>query len=292
MERKRDVIAVSGATGRQGGAVARHLLAAGARVRALARKLDGKAAQALAGKGAELVQVDLDDAASVGRALEGAWGVFAVQNTWEAGVEREEQQGKTFAEQARRLGVQHFVYSSVGSANRKTGIPHFESKWRVEEAVRGLRFPSYVILRPTAFMENILGAGTGLAEGKLRSAIAPETRVQTVAVDDIGRFGVLAFTRHAELDRREIELAGDELTVPEEAEILTGVLRTPIRYERQPIQELRAISEDLALNVEWFDRVGYDADIDALERTYGIKMTRFRDWAAANKLLLSGLTAA
>jgi uncharacterized protein YbjT (DUF2867 family) len=292
MERKRDVIAVSGATGRQGGAVARHLLAGGYRVRALARKLDGKAAQALAAKGAELVKADLDDPDAVERALEGVWGAFAVQNTWEAGVEGEVRQGTAFAERAKRRGVQHFVYTSVGSANRKTGIPHFESKWRVEEAVRGQHFPSHVILRPTMFMDGFLSAGTGLAEAKVRTAIAPQTRVQMVTVDDIGRFGAMAFTRHAELAGREIELAGDALTMPEVAEILTGILHTSIRYDRQPIEQVRATSEDLALNIEWFDRVGYAADIDALERTYGVKMTRFRDWAAANKLLLSGMTAA
>ena len=87
-------ILVTGATGQQGGAVARALLAGGHKVRALTRKPDGEAARALAGKGAEVVRGDLDDVASLEKALAGAWGVFAVQNTWEAGVEGEEQQGK------------------------------------------------------------------------------------------------------------------------------------------------------------------------------------------------------
>src|SRR5947207_5521933 len=89
-------------------------------------------------------------------ALAGAWGVFGVQNTWEAGVEREEVQGKRLATLAREAGVEHYVYTSVGSAHRHTGVPHFDNKWRIEETVRSLGFPSHVILRPVFFMENLL----------------------------------------------------------------------------------------------------------------------------------------
>src|SRR5207249_9424122 len=104
--------------------------------------------------GAEVAQGELEDAESLKRPTQGAWGVFAVQNTWEAGVEAEEAQGKRIAEIARKNGVQHYVYTSVASAHRKTGIPHFDNKWRVEETVRGLAFPSHVIIRPAVFMEN------------------------------------------------------------------------------------------------------------------------------------------
>src|SRR6266516_4111732 len=102
-------ILVTGATGHQGGAVARELLARGHRVRAMTRKPQSEPAKALADLGAEVVAGDFDDEASVAKALSGAWGVFAVQNTWEAGVEKEEVQGKRFAEAARQAGVEHFV---------------------------------------------------------------------------------------------------------------------------------------------------------------------------------------
>jgi len=87
------------------------------------------------------------------RALAGAWGVFGVQSAQEAGVEREEAQGKRLATLAREAGVQHYVYTSVGSAHQRTGIPHFDNKWRIEETVRAPRFPSHVILRPVFFMD-------------------------------------------------------------------------------------------------------------------------------------------
>ena len=147
---------ITGATGKQGGATARALAGKGFALRAMTRHPESDAAKAIASAtGAELVRGDLNDAASLKDALKGTWGVFAVQNTWEAGVEGEEEQGKRIATVAREAGVQHFVYSSVGSAHRKTGIPHFDNKYRVEDTIRGLGFPSHVILRPVFFMENL-----------------------------------------------------------------------------------------------------------------------------------------
>src|ERR1041384_4449616 len=134
-------ILITGATGKQGGAVAHELLKRGHAVRAMTRRPDGDAAKELQKLGATIVAGDLDDAALLGHALTGVWGVWAVQNTWEAGVGKEEEQGKRLAKLAREKGVQHYVYSSVGSAHRKTGIPHFDNKWRIEETVRGLKFP-------------------------------------------------------------------------------------------------------------------------------------------------------
>jgi uncharacterized protein YbjT (DUF2867 family) len=149
-------ILVTGATGQQGGAVARELLAHGHSIRAMTRNPEKEKARVLAKLGAEIIQGDLDDPASLEKATKGIWGVFAVQNTWEAGVEKEEQQGKRQAEISKKAGVQHYVYSSVGSAHRNTGIPHFDNKWRVEETVRSLDFPSHTIIRPVFFMENFI----------------------------------------------------------------------------------------------------------------------------------------
>ena len=135
--------------------MARELLARGHKVRAMTRNPDGPNAKAMADLAAPVVRGDHHDAASMDGALKGVWGAFAVQNYWEAGVEQEEVQGKRLAERAKKAGVQHFVYTSVGSADRQTGIPHFDNKWRVEEVVRGLGFTSHTIIRPVFFMENL-----------------------------------------------------------------------------------------------------------------------------------------
>jgi uncharacterized protein YbjT (DUF2867 family) len=282
MNRNRDVILVSGATGQQGGAVARRLLSDGCRVRAMTRKPQEARAQALAAAGAEVVAGDLDDAASLARALAGAWGAFAVQNTWEAGVEREEEQGKRFAEVAKKSGVSHFVYTSVGSADRGTGIPHFENKFRIEQKVRALGFPSWTILRPVFFMDNFLlpWFKPGIDDGKLAMAVEPGTILQMIAVDDIGWFGARAFEKSEEMNGVEVDIAGDQHTLPQTAEILGRATGKRIEFVRAPIEEVRKGSADYAKMLEWFDRVGYDADIEALQRIYGYRPRTLAEWAA------------
>jgi uncharacterized protein YbjT (DUF2867 family) len=274
-------VLITGATGQQGGAIARALADKGFKLRALTRKPQSPAAQALAKLGAEIVTGNLDDAESLGRALSGAWGAYAVQNTWEAGVEREEEQGKRFARLAREKGVQHFVYGSVGSAHRKTGIPHFENKWRIEEIVRALKFPSYVILRPVFFMEN-LTTPWFLNGDKLVTAMKPDTRLQMVAVEDIGKVGARAFTHAAEMNGKGIDFAGDAVTMPQAAAALSKGLGRTIEFMAIPIGEVRKNSEDFAIMLEWFEKVGYNAEIGGLERDYGIRPLKLDEWVRKN----------
>jgi uncharacterized protein YbjT (DUF2867 family) len=281
MDKSKDVILVTGATGKQGGAVAHELIRKGYKVRAMTRQPDSPNARELANAGAEVIRGDLDDERSVAKALERTWGAFAVQNTWEAGVEREEEQGKRFAKLAKAAGIHHIVYSSVASAHRQTGIPHFENKWRVEETKRGLGFPSYTIIRPVFFMENFLGPGflPAIQQGRLEAAMKPETALQMIAVRDIGKHGARAFEKHEELNGKSYDLAGDSLTMPQVAEVLSQVIGHEVRFTPSRIEDVRKFSEDYAIMLEWFDRVGYDVDIARLEKETGITGTRFREWA-------------
>jgi uncharacterized protein YbjT (DUF2867 family) len=274
-------ILITGVTGNQGGAVARALQGSGFHLRGLTRTPDSERAAELARRGVDVVKGDLDDEATLLRALAGAWGVFGVQNTAEAGVEREEAQGKRLATLAREAGVEHYVYTSVGSAHKRTGIPHFDNKWRIEESVRGLGFPSHVILRPVFFMDNLL-APYSLQGDTLAWALGPGTKLQMIAVDDIGWFGARAFTDADVLNRREIDIAGDVRTMPEAAEILTEALGRPIAFAQTPIEQVRQYSNDMALMLEWFERVGYSADIAGLEREFGRTLTKVPDWARSH----------
>jgi uncharacterized protein YbjT (DUF2867 family) len=276
-------ILITGVTGKQGGAIAQALQGTGFRLRGLTRKPESEQAAALARQGVDIVKGDLDHEATLRRALAGAWGVFGVQNTGEAGVEREEAQGKRLATLAREAGVEHYVYTSVGSAHKRTGVPHFDNKWRIEETVRGLRFPSHVILRPVFFMENLV-APFSLQGSTLAWALQPGTKLQMIAVDDIGWFGARAFTHAAALNRREIDLAGDVRTMPEAAEMLTKALGRPIAFEQAPIEPVRQYSKEMALMLEWFDRVGYSSDIAGLEREFGRPLTKLPDWAHRHAL--------
>jgi len=272
------LILVTGATGKQGGATIRHLAKHGGfKLRAMTRKPDGDAAKAVAKLGAEVVAGDLDDASSVGRALDGAWGVFAVQNTWEAGVEKEEEQGKRIARLARDKGVQHFVYASVGSAHKQTGIPHFDNKFRIEETVRQLEFPSHAIVRPVFFMDNLFSPWS-LSGDKLVMALEPTTKLQMIASDDVGKFEADAFIRADNWKGVELDVAGDELTLPETAAAMSAALGRTITFQQIPIAAVRQQSDDSAKMMEWFDAVGYSADFATHEARWGIKPRKLADW--------------
>ena len=275
-------VLVTGATGHQGGAVARELRAKGYRVRAMTRKPQSEAARAIAALGAEVVTGDLNDEASLAKAFAGMWGAFAVQNTWEAGVEGEEVQGKRFAKAAKSAGIQHYVYTSVASADRKTGIPHFDNKFRIEETVRGLGFPTHVVLRPVFFMENLTSPWFKpyIDAGKLAVGMEPDTALQMIAVEDIGKYGLWAFENPQKLNGQAIDIAGDALTMPETAKVISRYASRPVEFFQVPIEEVRKGSADFAAMLEWFDRVGYDVDIPAVSRESGIRPTTFQEWAS------------
>src|ERR1043166_5620289 len=204
-------VLVTGATGQQGGAVARHLLRQGGfGVRALTRDVTKPTARALAQQGAELIQGDLEDDSLVQRAVQGVHGVFSVQNFMEAGYDSEIRQGKALANAAKAAGVKHFVYSSVVSADRKTGLPHFDSKWQIEQHIHdmGLRF---TILRPSFFMQHWRNFyGEQILQGTLSLPLEPQKPLQQISVEDIGAFTALAFQYPDQWSVRTVEIAGDE----------------------------------------------------------------------------------
>ncbi len=262
------LILVCGATGKQGGAVARSLLERGFRVRALTRDPQKPEAQALADQGAEVVQGDMEDRSSMERALEGAYGVFSVQNFWETGYDGEVQQGKTVADAAKAAGVEHFVYSSVGSAHRQTGIPHFESKWEVEEYVRDIGLP-YTILRPVFFMQNWEMMREMILGGTLAQPLDRDKPFQQVAVEDIGAFAAIAFENPRRWIAREVDLAGDEQTMPEIAETFGRVIGREVSYYQVPWDQFEEqMGEEATLNSRWINDVGYEADIASLRQEY------------------------
>lgn len=177
MENSNRTILVTGATGNQGGSIARHLLQRGKlKVRAMVRDENKPAAIALKQAGAELVKGDFDDLASLDWALQGVYGIFSMQD-FRHGAEIEILQGKAIADAASASGIEHFVYSSVGSAERNTGIPHFDSKFQVEEYIRSLGLP-HTILRPVFFFYNYKGMLPTVKNGTLPQPLSPDTKLQ------------------------------------------------------------------------------------------------------------------
>ncbi len=263
-------VVVTGATGKQGGAVARELLRRGFRVRAITRDPSKAAAVALRELGAEVLRGDLDDVESLRSALESAHGAFSVQNFWEAGYEREVAQGTALAELAKEVGVAHFVYSSVGSAQRETGLAHFESKWKIEERIRELELP-YTIFRPVFLMDNWESPPlrSSILAGTLALPLDPDRELQQIAVRDVGVFVAMAFADRASWLGRELDIAGDEPSMTQSAEIFGRTIGRPVRYVQVSWERYREQAGDENTEMfRWFELEGYDADIDVLREIH------------------------
>ena len=266
----RKVMLVIGATGKQGGAVARHLLKGGWKVRALNRDPKKDAAQRLEKQGAEVVQGDLNDRASLDAALRGVYGAFGVTNFWlpDVGYDGEIKQGKLLADAAKEAGVQHFVYSSVGAAHRGMGQKHFESKWIVERYLEEIGLP-HTIVRPVAFMDNIDWLRAEISNGTLKSfGTALDKKTQLIAVDDIGAITAIVFANREEYLGRTLEIAGDELSEMEKATILSEVIGRPVTLEQPRLPEGFTPDEEQMAGVRFFNGEAYTADIDALRKIH------------------------
>jgi uncharacterized protein YbjT (DUF2867 family) len=276
------LILVTGATGQQGGAVLRKLRERGFSVRALTRDPSHEKARSLVGQGTEVVRGDLNDPTSLTRALDGVDGVFSVQN-WQEGTETEIRQGKNLTDAARRSRVSHLVYSSVGGADQNTGIPHFDSKWQIEQHLRnsGVRF---TVLRPVFFMENWLGMREATERGTLELPLRPETTLQMIAVDDIGAFAAMAFEKPGRWHGETREIAGDDLSMTGIAERLSRA-GNEVRYHQVPWDQWeQRTGRELTTMWRWFEEHGYHVDTAVVRQDYQ-QLTGFDRWLSLHWLL-------
>ena len=264
------IIAIAGATGQQGNAVAKKFLADGWKVRALTRDTGKPAAQELKSLGAELVAGDMENLAELEAVFAGAYGVFSVQNFWlpDVGFEGEIRQGKNVANAAKAAGVEHLVFSSVGSAHRGMGQKHFESKWIVEQYIHSLDIP-YTILRPVAFFENFNWERANILNGTFNAiGLRPEKERQLIAVEDIAAFAALAFANPKQYLGRTIELAGDELTESQIAETFAKVVGRPVTLTMPSGETGRRSEEEMTAMINFFNGKAYDADIPSLRKLH------------------------
>src|SRR5919205_685088 len=215
-------ILVTGATGQQGGSLARLLLQNKHKVHALTRNTQSAAAQDLRNKGANIVKGDLDDSDSLKRAVKDVESVFLMGTPVEDGTEGETRRGQLVADIAKEHSIEHLVYSSVANADKNTGIPHFESKYKVEQHIKNLGLP-HTIIGPTFFMENLLGPG--LKQGQLALPLSPSSILQQSALQNIAEFSALVLERRKPFLEKRIDIASDEVTGEQAARILSNVLR-------------------------------------------------------------------
>jgi len=278
-------VLVLGATGNQGGAVARALLSLGMEVSALVRDPASAKARALASAGAVLVQGDFDHGDSIEAAAQGKDAVFVVTSPFVPGVglEGEVRQGRTIIAALERAQPGHVVYSSVSDADRATGVPHFDTKADAERALAASTL-RWTITAPVFFSDNLLMPWTlpALKQGTLRQAMPASRSLQVVSLGEIGRFNAAVIARGPELAGRRINFAGDELSPAAMAEQLSSAAGTAVAFEEQPLAEINAFSEDTGKMYAWFDAEGYTADIDGLRAEFPeVGWLRFRDWAQA-----------
>jgi len=270
-------VLVTGATGNQGGATARHLLADGWRVRALVRDETAPAAVGLAAAGAELVRGDLDDRASIDAAARGAYGIYSVQSA----NDNEITQGKNVADAAKAANVQHLVYSSVGgveSQNRfyvEQGWGPID-KWQIEQHIRDLGVPA-TILRPAGFMEDFTSPARFFQNGSLNVPWHDGVVMQLIAIDDTGAFAALTFAEpHAYLGKA-MEITGDRLTAPQIAGALSAAAGRHVPHTQIPLAALWEHNPEVAKVFTWANETYYDTARTPLEKAHATLMD-FRTW--------------
>ena len=263
-------IAVFAATGSQGGAVTEALLAKGAHVRALLRDTTSEKAQALAARGVELVAVNTDDAQSLTDALDGV-DAFWFMTVPPGGMQNpdingEVQQGIALANAAAAAQVPHTVFSSVGGAERDSKVPHFDSKYRVEEHLATLGLHT-TFIRPVFFIENFYWFAPATEDDTLvvRLPLPDGTKLQVISVRDVGITAAAALLDSSSVPS-VIEIAADELTGSEIAAAFAEKAGMKARYEALPLAVLDG-QKDMQAMFRWFaETQAYQADLNATRR--------------------------
>ncbi len=280
MSKKLSVL-VMGATGQQGGSVVKHLAPQGHRIRTLTRNPDSPKAKQLAQQGVEVLKGDFNDSDSLLQAARGMDTVFAMTTPFEAGMEAETQQGIAVADAVKQAGVGHLVFTSVASADRQTGIPHFDSKYKVEQHIASLNIP-HTIIAPVFFLDNWFSPWflPSIQEGILKLAMPADRPLQQISVDNIGAFAAAMIERRKEVFGKRFDIAGDELTGKETVAAISKDSGRDIGYEGFDPEYMRADNADFAEMFSWFNRVGYATDIKNLHKEFPeVQWQNFEQWA-------------
>lgn len=247
-------IFVTGGTGNQGGAVVRNLVDQGFKIIALTRNPTSAKGQNLKNLPIQVVKGDLNNADTYREYLKDVYGIFSVQ-TFENGVAKEINQGITLATLAKEFGINHFLYSSVYGADLNTGVPHIESKLKIENHIKQIGLP-FTIIRPTSLFENFLipQVKKGILKGKLVQPIRRNTVLQYIAAEDIGKAAARIFQNSGIYLGRTIPLATEQLSTQEVADKFTTVLNKKIEYKKLPVLITRVVlGKNLYKMFKWMD---------------------------------------
>ena len=274
-------ILVTGATGQQGGSVLRALEGKGNELFALTRNGASAKARELSDRGIKVYEGNFHDSQSLVSAFLKVDSVFLVGSPFEAGTDDETQQGINAVDAAKKAGIKHLVYTSVANADKGTGIPHFDSKYKVEQHLRESGVP-FTIIAPAFFYDNMMAPFIlpGIQNGAYAQAMPPDVKLQMISAKNIGEFAALALQETERFAGKRIDIAGDALTGPQIGTAIGKASGRDIGYFEAPIEKVREMSEDMALMYEWFIRVGYDTDIAGLRNEFPeVPWETFNQWA-------------
>lgn len=277
-------VLVTGATGNQGGAVVDHLLRRDEEfdVYGLTRDPESDAAQSLSDRGVDVVRGNLEDPGTYRDHVAEVDAVFAVTNFWTHGYDSQVRQGRDLATVAAEEGIRHFVFSGVGSHDRDTGIPHFDSCQEIDRHVQDLDLPA-TVLKPVFFYHNFEMFVGDILEGTLAQPLEEGQPLQMVDVDDVGRAAAVAFADRETFVGERYDLAGDELTLAEMADTFADVTGVDVEPVHLSIEEAAEnFGEEAATMYEWFNEEGYSADIEAVETTFGFEFHTLEEYLREN----------
>jgi len=243
------------------------------KLKLLTRKPEGALAKEFSSRGAEICKGDLKPKDTIENAMKGCNAVFMCLDPWElGGVEEETRIGKEIVDMALKHKIEHFIYSSVASSQDKTGIPHFESKWKIEQHLTSSGL-AYTIIKPVFFMENLMGQKDNIDKGILQLPIKSNTKLQMVACNDIGYFSMCALNNKKEWEGKCCEIAGDEMTATDYAKELN------CKFEELPMDKVP--SPESRAMFQWFNDKGYRVDIAGLRKMHP-NLHTFKKWASVN----------
>ncbi len=271
-------VLVTGATGPHGGAVVRGLLAHGQPVRALTRNANSVQAHALAALGAELVVGDLLDSDSLTSAMRDTRAVYAVTTPFGDGTKAEVAQGQQIIAAAGEVHLPWLILASVASADQATGIPHFESKWRIEQQLASSGLP-HTVVAPTYFYENLGDPRELIGAGELALPLPATRPLQQLALSDLGSVVASILSRQRDFIGQRIEVAGDQPTPAQMSEDLTAAAGRPVTYRQTPLDTVAERSPDIAAMYRFLTNVGYEVDIASVEARFpDVSWTTFARW--------------
>ena len=257
----------------------------GHRVRAFTRSPQSPSALQLEGIGARIIHGDFDDGESLDQALAGTTAAFLVATPYESGSIAETRQAVAFVDSAHRSGTEHLVYSSVASADKRTGIPHFESKHRVERHIKSSGIP-HTIIAPAAFVDDFIDEPDSreeLSRGGLAMPLSARRELQQVSIAEVADLAALAIEQRDRFLGARIEVASHSIAAQRMVQVLSQATGRDVTYREVPLDDARAqMGDDVADMFAWFEETGFDVDIERLRSAYPeVQWQTFEDWAGA-----------